>query len=81
MKALTILCETVLHKSPAISSSIPGDTVQRRSGWKAVTLQQTPETRLLPDVVGARLVCSATNIVALGRDLLLPELFVCKPKP
>ena len=49
--------------------------MQRRSGWKAVTLQQTLETRLLPDVVGAGLVFSATSMLSLGTFYFLKSLF------
>ena len=39
------------------------------------TLQQTPGTRLLPDVVGAGLVFSATSLLSLGTFYLLNSLF------
>ena len=51
------------------------ETQCRGGGWIAVTLQQTPETRLLPDVVGAGLVFSATSVLSLGTFYLLNSLF------
>ena len=51
------------------------ETQCRGVGWIAVTLQQTPETRLLLDVVGAGLVFSATSVLSLGTFYLLNSLF------
>ena len=51
------------------------ETQCRGGGWIAVTLQQTPETRLLPDVVRPGLVFSATNMLSLGTFYSLKFLF------